>query len=54
LTAVPLDLTLVLFWLSLGVSAVVVCLFLWLMRDRRETEEGRGKTTEPGKHEAPP
>jgi hypothetical protein len=54
LTAATADLTLVLFWTSLGVSAVIVCLFLWLMRDRRETEDGGRKTTETGRPETPP
>jgi hypothetical protein len=38
---VRLDLTLVLYWTSLGLSAAAVVLFLWLMRDR--TEGGRRK-----------
>ena len=35
MTASAVDLTLVLFWTSLGVSAVLVGLFLWLMREDR-------------------
>jgi hypothetical protein len=38
----PLDLTLVLYWSSLGISAAAVVLFLWLMRERR-AEGGRRK-----------
>jgi len=33
LTVRVLDLSLVLFWTSLGISAAVVALFLWLMRE---------------------
>jgi hypothetical protein len=33
-----LDLDLVLYWGSLGLSAVAVALFLWLMRERRKRE----------------
>ena len=31
-----LDLTLVLYWTSLGISAAAVVLFLWLMRESRK------------------
>ena len=43
-----LDLTLVLYWSSLGISAAAVALFLWLMRENqdRKTEDGRRKTNE--------
>jgi hypothetical protein len=45
---VRLDLTLILYWSSLGLSAAAVVLFLWLMRWRdRETGDGRGETNEP-------
>jgi hypothetical protein len=39
-----LDLTLVLYWASLGISAALVVVFLWLMRERRKPEDGRRKT----------
>jgi hypothetical protein len=39
-----LDLTLVLYWASLGISAALVVLFLWLMREGRETGNGKRKT----------
>ena len=44
-----LDFTLVLFWTSLGVSAAIVALFLWLMREeRQETDSKSGeKAVEP-------
>jgi hypothetical protein len=32
------NLDLVLYWGSLGLSAVAVVLFLWLMRDRRKRD----------------
>jgi hypothetical protein len=35
LIAAAADLTLVLFWASLGAGVVIVCLFLWLMREDR-------------------
>ncbi len=38
----PLDLTLVLYWSSLGISAAAVVLFLWLMREQK-SEGGRRK-----------
>jgi hypothetical protein len=41
---VRLDLTLSLFWLSLAISAAAVVLFVWLMREDRETGNGKGKT----------
>jgi hypothetical protein len=41
---VRLDFTLVLYWSSLGISAAAVVLFLWLMREGRETGNGKGKT----------
>lgn len=43
-----LDLTLVLYWSSLGISAAAVVLFLWLMRENRgrKTEDGRRETNE--------
>ncbi len=43
-----LDLTLVLYWSSLGISAAAVVLFLWLMRENqgRKTEDNRRKTNE--------
>jgi hypothetical protein len=45
---VRLDVSLVLYWSSLGLSAAAVVLFVWLMRNRsRETEDGRGETSEP-------
>jgi hypothetical protein len=44
---VRLDLTLVLYWSSLGLSAAAVVLFLWLMRDRsRESETGNRESKE--------
>jgi len=44
---VRLDITLVLYWSSLAISAAAVVLFLWLMRNRdRKTEDGRRKTDE--------
>jgi hypothetical protein len=33
-----MNLDLVLYWGSLGLSAVAVVLFLWLMRERRKRE----------------
>jgi hypothetical protein len=43
---VPFDLSYILFFVSLGVSAVAVALFLWLMRQEpeggRRKEEGEG------------
>jgi len=33
-----IDLELVLYWGSLGLSAAAVVLFLWLMRERRRRE----------------
>jgi hypothetical protein len=45
---VRLDLTLVLYWSSLGISAAAVVLFLWLMRDRRrESKTGNRESKEP-------
>jgi hypothetical protein len=53
---VRLDLTLVLYWVSLGISAAAVVLFLWLMRNdggrksldvRRETKPEEKQTSEP-------
>ena len=38
----PLDLSYTLFWVSLGVAAVAVGLFLWLMRKPVEPPENRG------------
>jgi len=38
---VPLDLSYVLFWVSLAVSAVAVVVFLWLMRDGDKEKPGR-------------
>jgi len=32
-----LDATLALYWTSLGLSAAAVALFLWLMREKRDT-----------------
>jgi hypothetical protein len=39
---VRLDATLVLYWVSLGISAAAVLLFLWLMRERRSRESETG------------
>jgi hypothetical protein len=44
LIAGRLDSTLVLFWISLGVSAAIVGLFLWLMRE--EDPEADAKSQE--------
>jgi hypothetical protein len=41
---VRLDITLILYWGSLAISAAAVVLFLWLMREGRETENGKRKT----------
>jgi len=38
---VRLDLALVFYWASLGISAALVVLFLWLMRDRRDGKPPR-------------
>jgi nitrogen fixation-related uncharacterized protein len=38
---VPFDLSYTLFWVSLGVSAIAVVLFLWLMRDGDKEKPGR-------------
>jgi hypothetical protein len=48
LTSAAADVTLVLFWTSLGVSAVVVLIFLWLMREDRSKSvrhEAKGEAT---------
>lgn len=42
-----LDATLVLFWLSLGLSAAAVVLFLWLMREGGGEREDNRQKREP-------
>jgi hypothetical protein len=49
--AVRLDLTLVLYWSSLGLSAAAVVLFVWLMRVDRPRSEKAGRDQRP--HPAP-
>jgi hypothetical protein len=43
---VPVDLTLSFFYASLGLSAAAVVLFLRLMKEPRETQDGRRETKE--------
>jgi membrane protein implicated in regulation of membrane protease activity len=45
---VRLDLTLVLYWASLGISAALVVVFLWLMREgSRKSETGNRESKRP-------
>jgi hypothetical protein len=50
---VRFEFTLFLFWTSLAISAAAVVLFVWLMREARETGDGRRETKGPKNGSAP-